>query len=95
MYWWLIYFKTECLLFMMALTKSEPVRKAISHFCTHQRSITPVVGGKDLKAVGIKPGPVYSTILNKIIDQKLDGRLNTMDEEIAFARQYAREHQLI
>ncbi len=29
-YWWLIHFKTECLLFMLALTKKESVRKAIS-----------------------------------------------------------------
>ncbi len=95
MYWWLIYFKTECLLFMLALTKNEPVRKAISHFYTHQRKTQPLMGGKDLKSAGIKPGPVYTTILNKIIEQKLDGKLNTMDEEIEFAKHYASEHKLI
>lgn len=95
MYWWLIYFKTECLLFMLALTKNEPVRKAISHFYTHQRKIQPLMGGKDLKSVGIKPGPVYTTILNKIIDEKLDGKLNTMEEEIEFAKHYAFENKLI
>nr|WP_282959067.1 CBS domain-containing protein [Desulfobacter hydrogenophilus] len=94
-YWWLIHFKTECLLFMLALTKNESVRKAISHFYTHQRKIKPLIGGKDLKSVGIKPGPVYTTILNKIIDEKLDGKLNTMEEEIKFAKHYAFENKLI
>lgn len=95
MYWWLIYFKTECLLFMLALTKNEPVRKAISHFYTHQRKTQPLMGGKDLKSAGIKPGPVYTTILNKIIDEKLDGKLNTVEEEIEFAKHYAFENKLI
>jgi tRNA nucleotidyltransferase (CCA-adding enzyme) len=95
MYWWLIYFKTECLLFMLALTKNESVRKAISHFYTHQRNIKPLIGGKELKSLGIKPGPIYTTILNKIIDEKLDEKLNTMEEEIVFAKHYAFEKQLI
>jgi len=94
MYRWLIHFKTECLLFMLALTKKESVRKAISHFYTHQRKTQPLIGGKDLKSVGIKPGPIYSTILNKIIDEKLDGKLNTMEEEIEFAKHYAFENKL-
>ncbi|WP_321493767.1 CBS domain-containing protein [uncultured Desulfobacter sp.] len=95
MYWWLIYFKTEILLFMLALTKNEPVRKAISHFYTHQRKIKPLAGGKDLKSAGIKPGPVYSTILDRIIDEKLDGKLNTLEEEIEFAKRYALENNLV
>ncbi|MCA1787231.1 MAG: hypothetical protein LC657_14760 [Desulfobacteraceae bacterium] len=94
MYRWLIHFKTECLLFMLALTKKESVRKAISHFYTHQRKTQPLIGGKDLKSVGIKPGPIYSTILNKIIEEKLDGKLNTMEEEIEFAKHYAFENKL-
>ena len=95
MYWWLIYFKTECLLFMLALTKNEAVRKAISYFYTHQRNIKPLISGKDLKFLGIKPGPIYTTILNKIIDEKLDEKLNTMEEELEFAKQYAWQNNLI
>ena len=95
LYRWLIHFKTECLLFMLALTKNESVRKAISHFYTHQRNIKPFMGGKELKSLGITPGPVYSKILDKIIEEKLDGNLNTMEEEIEFAKHYAVENKLI
>ena len=94
-YWWLIHFKTECLLFMLALTKKESVRKAISHFYTHQRNIKPLIGGKNLKSLGIKPGPAYTTILNKIIDEKLDDKLITMEDEIEFAERYAAENKLV
>ena len=53
------------------------------------------MGGKDLKSLGIKPGPVYSTILDKIIEEKLDDKLNSMEEEIEFAKHYAFENNLI
>jgi len=77
------------------LTRNESVRKAISHFYTHQRKLQPLIGGKEIKSVGIKPGPIYSTLLNKIIDEKLDGKLNTVEEEIEFTRHYAIENNLI
>ena len=95
MYWALIYFKTECILYMLALTKNEQVRKAISNFYTHHRHVKPLIGGKQLRAMGIKPGPVYTEILNRIIDQKLDEKLTTMEEELEFAKVWAVEHDLL
>jgi len=95
MYWALINFKTECLLYMMALTKNEAVQKAISNFHTRHRYVTPLTRGKDLLAIGIQPGPVYTRILNLIIDEKLSGRLTTRREELEFATRYAIENELI
>ncbi len=95
MYWALIYFKTECILYMLALTKNEQVRKAISNFYTHHRHVKPLIGGKHLRTMGIKPGPVYTQILNRIIDQKLDDKLTTVDEELEFAKLWAVEHKLL
>ena len=95
MYWGLINFRTESLLYMVALTRDDAVRKAISNFYTRHRYVGPGIRGRDLKAVGIPPGPVYSEILNRIIDQKLDGRLESRQEEIEFARGYALENKLI
>ena len=95
MYWGLINFKTEFILYMMALTKNEEVRKAISNFYTHHRHVKPVSRGKDLLAIGIRPGPVYSRILNLILNEKLDGKLSTKKEEIAFATRFAIENDLI
>jgi len=95
LYWGLINFKTEFILYMMALTKNEAVRKAISNFYTRQRYIKPSLCGKDLLAIGIKPGPVYTKILNLIINEKLDNKLETPEKEAEFATQYARKNKLI
>lgn len=95
LYWGLIDFKTEFVLYMMALTKNEAVRKAISIFYTRHRYIKPLARGKDLLALGIKPGSVYTKIFNLILDAKLDNKLETKDEELAFAAHYARKNKLI
>ncbi len=95
LYWALINFKTESLLYMMALCQSEEIQKAISNFYTHDRHATPIIRGRDLLAIGIKPGPIYTKIMGLIINEKLDKKLVTKKEELAFATQYAIENDLI
>ncbi len=95
MYWGLINFKTECILYMMALTKNEEIQKAISNFYTRHRYIKPAIRGKDLLAIGIQPGPIFTFILKLIINEKLDNKLTSRKEEIAFATRYAIENDLI
>jgi tRNA nucleotidyltransferase (CCA-adding enzyme) len=95
LYWGLINFNTEFILYMMALTKNEAVRKAISNFYTRHRYVTPVLCGKDLKRMGIKPGPVYTNISNLIINEKLDNKLATLEKETSFVTQYIIENKLI
>jgi tRNA nucleotidyltransferase (CCA-adding enzyme) len=38
--------------------------------------------------MGLEPGPIYREILQKALNQKLNGRLKTRDEELDFARNY-------
>ncbi len=95
LYWALINFKTEYILYMMALSKKEKIKKAISNFYTHQRNIKPYIRGRDLLKIGLSPGPVFSTIIKQILNSKLDGRLKTKKEEIKFAAQYAKQNKLI
>ena len=95
LYWILINFKTEFILYMMARAKRDGTRKAISNFYTHQRSIRPYIQGRDLLRIGLPPGPVFSTIFNQILTAKLDGQLKTKKEEIKFATEYARKNKLI
>ncbi|MBU1343827.1 MAG: CBS domain-containing protein [Proteobacteria bacterium] len=95
LYWALINFKAEFILYIMALTTDEEIRKAISTFYTHQRSIKPYLKGRDLLKIGIQPGPVYSTLLNQVLNAKLDGQLKTKKKEIIFATEYAKKNKLI
>ncbi len=95
LYWALIGFSTEFILYMMALTKNEAVRKAISNFYTDYRHIKPKIRGKDLIRIGVKPGPAFTRILNEVLNARLDGNLDTKEKEITFARDYALKNGLI
>ena len=95
LYWALINFKTEYILYMMALAKNEDIKKAISNFYTHQRNIKPYIKGRDLLMIGIPPSPIFTTILNQVLNAKLDGLLKTKKEEINFAKEYAKKNKFI
>ncbi len=79
-------FRTELILYMMAVTKQEKVKKAISHYFTNLRSVDVSLKGRDLQKMGIEPGPIYREILQATLDAKLNGKLKTRRDELDFAR---------
>jgi tRNA nucleotidyltransferase (CCA-adding enzyme) len=81
--------KTELIVYMMAATRQEKVKRAISHYFTSLRNITPHIQGKDLKKIGLKPSPLYRELLDSVLTAKLDGRLKTRNDEIAFVRRHS------
>jgi hypothetical protein len=48
----------------------------------------PVVTGDDLLRHGIKPGRQFATLLDHLRDEQLEGRIRTVDEAVAAARQW-------
>ncbi|MBT9537626.1 MAG: CBS domain-containing protein, partial [Nitrospirae bacterium] len=74
----------EILLFSMAQSKSKQKQKAISQYLIELRKIKPILKGKDLQKIGIKPGPVYSKLFSELLDEKLSGRLKTKEDEERF-----------
>jgi tRNA nucleotidyltransferase (CCA-adding enzyme) len=83
-YSWLMPFSPELLIYGMASSRVEEIRKAISHFFSHLRSITPIMNGNDLKNLGYEPGPDYQKILRAVLEARLDGRLESKEDEIEF-----------
>jgi tRNA nucleotidyltransferase (CCA-adding enzyme) len=71
----------EVLLFMMAKTKSRSVTRQIAAYQTRFKQVTPLLTGPDLKALGLKPGPIYKTILDRLLDARLNGEVKTEAEE--------------
>jgi tRNA nucleotidyltransferase (CCA-adding enzyme) len=92
LYWALINFNTVFILYIMALTKNEAVRKDISNFYTDYRHIKPRIQGRDLIEIGIKPGPAFTKILNEVLNARLDGKLETREKEMVFAQSFARDN---
>jgi tRNA nucleotidyltransferase (CCA-adding enzyme) len=81
-------FRTELILYMMAVTKQQAVKKAISHYFTNLRRVTVSLKGKDLQKMGVEPGPIYREILQATLEARLNGKLKTRKDELDFARNY-------
>jgi tRNA nucleotidyltransferase (CCA-adding enzyme) len=82
----------ETMLLIMAKTKSEEIKKAISNFVTYKDVLKPSFTGEDLKKLGIKEGPVYKEILETLKDAKIDLNLKTKEDEESFVKQYIIDH---
>jgi tRNA nucleotidyltransferase (CCA-adding enzyme) len=50
----------------------------------------PLVLGRHLLALGVKPGPRMGEILRAVYERQLDGSVTTVEEGIAFAHEYNR-----
>ncbi len=49
---------------------------------------TPLMTGRDLIQAGLKPGPLFSEILDAIQVEQLEGRLHTREEALAYFREH-------
>ncbi len=79
----------ETLIFIMAKDKSESVKRQVSAYLTTYRHVKPALTGRDLQAMGLKPGPLYRKILDALLDARLNGDVNTEAEERELAKRLA------
>ena len=78
---------TDFLLYSMGGTASQEVKKAISLYFTELKRVRISLRGRDLKRLGLVPGPIYTEILHSLLHEKLDQRLASRQEELKFVRQ--------
>ncbi|MGH7208047.1 MAG: CCA tRNA nucleotidyltransferase [Nitrospiraceae bacterium] len=71
----------EVLLFMTAKTGSRTIKRQIGTYLTRFKQVKPLLSGADLKALGLKPGPLYKQILDRLLDARLNGKVKTEAEE--------------
>ncbi len=75
----------EGALYLMARAPSEEANKNISLYINRWRQVKPDVTGKDLLAMGLAPGPEIGKILKHIWAAKLDGKVDSREEQLALA----------
>lgn len=75
----------ETLIFLMAKIPSQSGKRKIANLFTAAGRPTPALRGKDLKAMGLKQGPVYQKVLDRLLDARLDGEVTTEADEREFA----------
>ncbi|MFQ5813159.1 MAG: CBS domain-containing protein, partial [Anaerolineae bacterium] len=65
-------------------TDSEPVRERLELHHRTLRFVEPEIDGEYLKALGLKPSPLFGRILSALRDARLDGKVSNLEEEEAF-----------
>jgi tRNA nucleotidyltransferase (CCA-adding enzyme) len=70
----------------MAKAKDKEQKKVVSLYLTTLRKIKPELTGKDLKSMGYTPGPFFKKILTACLEERLEGRIESREEEIDFVK---------
>ncbi len=84
----------ETLLYLMAKADQENAVKGISLYLSHLQDIRLSIAGGDLKQFGIKPGPIFSEIMNQTLWAKLDGIVKTREEELVYAGRLLKQENI-
>lgn len=75
----------EVILLSLARSGSNLMKRRVKDFFERYNGSRISVRGEDLRRLGLKPGPRFKNILDKILLAKIDGRVKTRQEELAYA----------
>ncbi len=81
LYTWFKPLTLEVLLYLAAAARQEEVKRFVSLYLTRLRAIRCSLDGRELKAMGLRPGPEFRTVMERLLDARLDGEVTTEDEE--------------
>ena len=73
---------------LLGLTPNSVVRERLTNYLECQRFVRPILGGKDLVALGVPQGPMVGKILQSLQDARLEGRVKTRKDETGFTLEY-------
>jgi len=62
------------------------IKHKLENFQEEDIKPTPLINGNDLINCGLKPGPLFSRILNKIEEQQLEGKLKDKEAALNFVK---------
>lgn len=74
----------EALVFAHALTTKLKLRKMIHYYLSSLRGVKLSVDGRTLRKMGFPPSQVYNVVLRELLAVKLDGKVETPEDEIEF-----------
>ncbi|WP_243546294.1 CBS domain-containing protein [Pseudodesulfovibrio tunisiensis] len=75
----------EGVLFLMARSRKEEIRRNISQYLARLRYESLEIDGNDLLELGIEPGPVYARILERVTAAMIDGRTVSREQQLKLA----------
>lgn len=81
----------EALIFAHAIASKDKVRKKVHLYLSNLSGTKPSLSGKNLRKMGIPPSRLYNVVLKELLKAKLDGKVDTPEEEIEFVLKKVRE----
>jgi len=72
----------EVIILLKAKYRNHYLDKHIIDFFEHYNGMRLHVSGDDLNKLGLKPGPRYQKIFKKVLKSRLNGMINTREEEL-------------
>ena len=75
----------------MAGVEDSGLQKNLSRYITQWRREKPDIDGRDLRDMGIAPGPLFGRILRAVLAGKLDGETPDADSQRRLALDMARQ----
>jgi tRNA nucleotidyltransferase (CCA-adding enzyme) len=66
--------------------------RRLARFLTRDRLVTTTINGETLKRFGLSPGPHFREILDRVLEERLDGRITAAAEERELARLLAERY---
>ncbi len=80
----------EGLVLLVAKARTKDIVHLVSTYVTTQQHVTPSLNGADLKALGLKPGPIYKQILDRLLKARLNGEVKTKADERELVKKLAK-----
>lgn len=77
---------TEVLTAIYLMNESHAVHESVLRYLNSLRSIKTGITGKDLMELGIRPGPEFGEILQSILREKINGTINSIEEELEYVK---------
>jgi tRNA nucleotidyltransferase/poly(A) polymerase/nanoRNase/pAp phosphatase (c-di-AMP/oligoRNAs hydrolase) len=81
----------EALFLAIAESDTNIAKERISNYFKKYKKESLYISGKELKKLQVKPGPIYSQILNKLLCAQLDGEVKNKRDEIRFVKNILEE----
>lgn len=80
-------YSRQALLMAYVAADGPLIRDLIHRYVYVWAEIRTVTTGRELKEIGLPPGPLYGELLDELLNARLDGRISTDEEERAYLQQ--------
>jgi tRNA nucleotidyltransferase (CCA-adding enzyme) len=85
-YHWFHGLPLEMLLYLAAKATRDEVKRFVSLYLTQLRQIRSALDGDDLKELGLSAGPRFRAVMDRLLAARLDGEVNSDEEEQELAK---------